>query len=116
MAMADAERLHSAFQNLIDNAIKYSRAGGVIAVTAEVSGQMLRVNVADQGIGIPEEQKGHVFERFFRARNAVKAENGGTGLGLFIVKKIIEDHGGNIRFTTRENVGTTFTVELPMKT
>ena len=112
---ADAERMHSALQNLIDNAIKYSRAGGVIAVTAEVAGQMLRVSVADQGIGIPDEQKPHVFERFFRARNAIKAENGGTGLGLFIVKKIIEDHGGTIRFVTRENVGTTFTVELPLK-
>ncbi len=115
MIMADAERLHSAFQNLIDNAIKYSRPGGTIAVTAEVAGQMLRVNVADQGIGIPDEQKTHVFERFFRARNAVKAENGGTGLGLFIVKKIIEDHGGSIRFVSRENAGTTFTVELPLK-
>ncbi len=112
---ADAERLHSALQNLIDNAIKYSRAGGAIAVTAEIAGQMLRVNVADQGIGIPEEQKAHVFERFFRARNAIKAENGGTGLGLFIVKKIIEDHGGTIRFVTRENAGSTFTVELPLK-
>ncbi|MEI6345950.1 MAG: HAMP domain-containing sensor histidine kinase [bacterium] len=112
---ADAERLHAALQNLIDNAIKYSRPGGTIAVTAEIAGLMLRVSVADQGIGIPDEQKSHVFERFFRARNAIKAENGGTGLGLFIVKKIIEDHGGTIRFVTRENSGTTFTVELPLK-
>jgi len=111
----DAERLHSAFQNLIDNAIKYSRPGGAISITTELAGNMLRVHIADQGIGIPDEQKAHVFERFFRARNAIKAENGGTGLGLFIVKKIIEDHGGSIRFTTRENSGTTFTVELPLK-
>ncbi len=112
---ADAERLHSALQNLIDNSIKYSRAGNTVAITTEIAGQILRVNIADQGIGIPEEQVGQVFHRFFRARNAIKAENGGTGLGLFIVKRIVEDHGGKISFVTRENAGTTFTVELPLK-
>ena len=110
----DPERLHGAFQNLIDNAIKYSKSGGTIAVSAELAGDVVRVSVADQGIGIPEGQEKYIFQRFFRGRNAIQAENGGTGLGLFIVKKIIEDHGGTVRFQSRENVGTTFVVDLPV--
>ena len=71
------------------------------------------IKVTDSGIGIPEDQKPRLFSRFFRAQNAVKVETDGTGLGLYIVKSIVEKHHGKIWFESTENVGTTFFIELP---
>ncbi len=108
IATVDKEKIHSVFQNLIDNSIKYGRAGGTISVTARAEGTQLAFSVADTGIGIPLDQQASIFSRFFRARNAVVAQADGSGLGLFIAKRIIEEHGGAIRFETEEGRGTTF--------
>ena len=72
-------------------------------------------SVKDEGIGIPEAEQKRVFERFFRAKNVQKLVTDGTGLGLYICKSIVEKLGGDINFTSTENVGTTFTVSFPKK-
>ena len=110
----DPEKLRAVFQNLLENSIKYSRAGGFIEIGIRPQNHSeVLVSIQDNGIGIPKEQQKNIFERFFRARNAIKAETDGSGLGLFIVKSIIERHGGNIWFTSEEEKGVTFFFTLP---
>ncbi|KKU68414.1 MAG: Sensor protein resE [Parcubacteria group bacterium GW2011_GWA2_47_16] len=104
----DQEKMRAVFQNLLDNAIKYSRAGGTVSIDITRDAEKVKVAISDQGIGVPEDQKALIFSRFFRARNALKVETDGNGLGLFIVKSIIEKHGGKIWFESKENAGTTF--------
>lgn len=112
---ADPEKLRAVFQNLVDNAVKYSRPRGTVEVGMAVAeGGRMRIWVKDDGIGIPQEQQHSIFERFFRARNAVKAETNGSGLGLFIVKSIVEKHGGRIWFESAEGHGTTFFFTIPI--
>ncbi|MFN7088259.1 MAG: sensor histidine kinase, partial [Candidatus Paceibacteria bacterium] len=72
-------------------------------------------SIEDEGIGIPETDQKSIFQQFFRAKNAISKKNVGTGLGLFIVKSIIEGHGGTISFISQENKGSTFTFTLPRK-
>ncbi len=115
MLQLDSDKIRGALQNIIENAVKYAKQGGNIEVLIKKEGDKVILDVADQGIGIPDEQKSHIFERFFRATNAMKTETEGSGLGLFIVKKIIENHKGTIRFESTENIGTTFMIELPIK-
>ncbi|MFP4323652.1 MAG: PAS domain S-box protein [Anaerolineales bacterium] len=101
------------FYNLIANALKYSRGQGEVTVVARIEGQEAVVDVADQGIGIPTEDQKYIFyEPFHRGRNVDKLP--GTGLGLTIVKQCVDKHGGQIQFESREGVGTTFTVCLPL--
>lgn len=107
-APVDQEKIRAVFQNLLDNAIKYSKSGSEVAVSVTAERGFLKVAVADHGIGIPEDQQEAIFSKFFRARNALKMETDGSGLGLFIVKSIIEKHGGRIWFESEENKGTTF--------
>lgn len=104
----DQEKMRAVFQNLLDNAVKYCRSGGKVSVSVERDGESVRFIIKDTGIGIPSDQQSLIFSRFFRARNALKVETDGNGLGLFIVKSIIERHGGKIWFESRENEGTTF--------
>lgn len=112
---ADPERIRAVFQNLIENAVKYSRNGGTILIGARKEPHgMLLVSIKDDGIGIPKEQQKNIFNRFFRASNAVKAETDGSGLGLYIVKNIIERHGGKIWFQSAEGDGVTFYFTLPV--
>lgn len=112
---ADPERIRAVFQNLLENAIKYSRTNGTIEVTMKVvPGDLIEVRLKDDGIGIPKEQQKNIFGRFFRASNAVKAETDGSGLGLYIVKNIIERHGGKIWFESVEGSGVTFFFTLPV--
>lgn len=112
---ADPENLRAVFQNLLENSIKYSRPQGIIAVDMKLKGHdEVLVTVKDDGIGIPKEQHTNVFERFFRAQNAIKLETTGSGLGLFIVQNIIERHGGRIWFDSEENRGATFFFTLPI--
>ncbi|HVB20262.1 MAG TPA: HAMP domain-containing sensor histidine kinase [Candidatus Paceibacterota bacterium] len=106
--MLDPEMMRFAFQNLLDNAIKYSPPRRAVLVRAEVHGTQVVCSVADHGIGIPSEQQSYIFSRFFRAKNAISTEPNGNGLGLFIVKSILEKHGGRVWFTSEENKGTTF--------
>lgn len=113
--MTDDSFLKHVFQNVIDNAIKYSVVGGLTAVNLDREGDFLICEIKDSGIGIPEDQQDRLFEKFFRARNAVDAQAYGTGLGLFITRKIIEAHpGGRIWFESVINKGTTFYIKLPI--
>ena len=104
----DQDKMRAVFQNLLDNAIKYSRPGGKISVNVRNLPDSVEFSITNDGIGIPEDQKALIFTRFFRARNALKVETDGNGLGLFIVKSIIEVHGGKIWFESAENGSTTF--------
>lgn len=97
--------------NLLSNAIKYSDEGGTVHFSTAVSGKDIVVTVKDEGIGIPEEEQSHMFERFFRAKNATNLQ--GTGLGLNITKKHVELMGGTIAFSSVANEGSTFIVTLP---
>ena len=112
----DRDRLREVVLNLVSNAIRYNRDDGRgrvdVTLTAEDGHAVLQV--ADTGVGIPEKDRPHLFERFFRVDKARSRELGGTGLGLAITKWIVEAHGGGtIDFTSQEGVGTTFTVRLP---
>lgn len=99
--------------NLISNAIKYSREGGTITlVLKEGKKNRLKLSVSDQGIGIPEDQQKYILRRYYRGRNAINSQLPGTGLGLIMVKNLVEKHGGEISFKSVENEGTTFFVSL----
>jgi len=116
------------FANQLSNAVKYTGRGGRITLTLEksaVSGSVaicgsvavsgsVQIEIADSGIGIPEENIPFIFEDFYRANNAKESEEIGTGLGLSIVKKIIETHGGTIRVDSQINRGTRFSLTLPL--
>ncbi|WP_169744388.1 ATP-binding protein [Spirillospora albida] len=119
---ADPVRLRQVIDNLLSNAIKYTPAGGAVTVTAgpatgaEGGGdEAVLLTVADTGIGIPPEQYGQLFHRFFRASTAKEAGVKGTGLGLAITKAIVEAHGGTIAAAPRDGGGTIFTVCLPIE-
>lgn len=107
----DSKLLKNALINLISNAIKYSHDHSVIELVATISSNIIHISVKDQGIGIPDRDQEQIFQRFFRAKNVSDIK--GTGLGLHIVKKYIELLKGEISFTSRENIGTTFSITLP---
>jgi len=106
----DQQILKNVLLNLASNAIKYSPEGALIELKTIANDGNLTLEVTDQGMGIPEDDQQHLFERFFRAKNATNVQ--GTGLGLNIVKRYVELMGGNISFKTKENEGTTFKVTI----
>jgi len=106
----DQQILKNVLLNLASNAIKYSPEGALIELKTISNNGDLTLEVIDQGMGIPEDDQQHLFERFFRAKNATNVQ--GTGLGLNIVKRYVELMGGNISFKTKENEGTTFKVTI----
>lgn len=108
----DAVKIQQVLQNLLSNAIKFSHVGGVVQLTCKKEKDQLIYAIQDHGIGIPAHQQARVFEKFFRADNAVDA-GAGTGLGLYIAKSIVEAHGGKIWFESEEGKGTTFYFSLP---
>jgi PAS domain S-box-containing protein len=108
----DKKHVRNILINLISNAIKYSAEDKPIAIKLEFESTKTTVEIIDAGIGIPLNEQKHLFERFFRAKNAVNIQ--GTGLGLNIVKKYIEMLNGSISFETKENVGTRFKITLPV--
>ncbi len=110
---ADRENMEDVFINLISNAIKYNVEGGDVTVSVLSHGEFLRVDIADTGIGIPEKDLPRIFDRFYRVKNPETRTIIGTGLGLPIVKSIIEAHHGSISVKSREGEGTTFTLLLP---
>lgn len=110
----DSEKIRAVLQNLIENALSYTKAGGSVVVRARHEDDRIMVSVSDTGIGIPEHQKTAIFTKFFRADNALKAKTDGTGLGLFVAKNIIDKHGGTIAFESKEGEGTTFYFSLPI--
>jgi len=109
----DERRLGRVLANLLDNAVKYSPDGGPIDVRLQREGDWVAIDVTDQGIGIPDEDKPRIFERFQRASN-VEQRIGGTGIGLASVRHIVDSHGGSITVRSQEGSGTTFTVRLPI--
>lgn len=100
--------------NIIENAIKYNHPEGWVKITLNADYKFFYVDVSDSGIGIPEECKDHVFERFYRVDKARSRETGGTGLGLAITKNIVLLHKGTIKFYSKENEGTTFNIRIPL--
>ncbi|HTX55538.1 MAG TPA: HAMP domain-containing sensor histidine kinase [Candidatus Acidoferrales bacterium] len=109
----DAERLRQVFDNVLRNAIKYSPGGETVRIELRQKGGAFTVAVRDRGIGIPPEDVGKLFNRFARASNARKTKIAGTGVGLFIVKTIVERHGGTVGVQSVLGEGSTFTVSLP---
>lgn len=103
------------FVNLIENAIRYSRKGGKIAIAIEEAGEDTVWSIKDEGIGIPKAQQENIFEKFFRATNAVEYNSEGNGLGLYLAHFIVEGWGGKLTFESREGYGTAFHVTLPKK-
>ena len=110
----DGEKIQLAILNIIENAMRYTMPGGSIAVSVREEGNNVKISVKDDGIGIPSDQQRLLFTKFFRGRNAIKHQTSGSGLGLFIVKNIIEAHGGRVLFESVENKGTTFLISLPV--
>jgi signal transduction histidine kinase len=108
----DRERLRQVLTNLIENAVKYSPEGGEVAVTARPENGVVRIEVSDQGPGIPRDQHGLIFEKFGRA-DVPGGSKPGTGLGLFIARSIAEAHGGTLDVRTRPTGGATFELLLP---
>lgn len=113
----DVEKIKLVIENLLDNAIRYGREGGEIAISIDMPAQGTEVifSIKDNGIGIPKKEKPQIFNKFFRASNAMKTDPSGTGLGLYLCKNIIEAHQGKIWFESEEGRGTTFYFSLPIK-
>jgi two-component system sensor histidine kinase SenX3 len=114
--LGDRDQLTMALHNLIENAINYSPIDTKVSVSTSLVDQIITISVTDQGIGIPEAETERIFERFYRVDPARSRETGGTGLGLSIVKHIVTKHGGEISVWSAENVGSTFSIRLPIQT
>ena len=110
----DRDKLAQVMANLISNAIKYSPEGGTVTITGEHFGSQVEVSVRDEGLGIPESARERIFERYARVDAADRKHISGTGLGLPIVKQIVELHGGTVKVESGEGAGSTFRVRLPV--
>lgn len=111
----DLGRIKWILNNLIENAIRYTPSGGTVRISAEANDSLVLIRVHDTGIGIDEKDRDNIFQRFYRAGNAVTKQNQGNGLGLYIARTIATDHGGDLHFATNtEGPGTTFTLSLPI--
>jgi signal transduction histidine kinase len=110
----DALQLHEAISNLMSNAIKYTPKGGDVSVYLEAEASQVVFRVVDTGFGVPQAQQKRLFEPFFRAKTDETANIEGTGLGLHLVKNIIERHGGEMVFESEYNTGSTFGFRLPL--
>jgi two-component system sensor histidine kinase SenX3 len=114
MVQGDAGLLSMAIKNLIENAVLYSESGSSVGVGLSTSEGFAEVAVIDQGIGIPVDQQERIFERFYRVDPSRSRDTGGTGLGLSIVKHAANNHGGEITLFSRPNLGSTFTLRIPI--
>ncbi|WP_165073703.1 sensor histidine kinase [Paludisphaera rhizosphaerae] len=111
--LADEEAVRQIFDNLIDNAIKYTPEGGNVRVACSATPSLITVEVRDTGVGIPREDQSRIFERFYRVDKARSRELGGTGLGLAIVKHLVSSLQGRVEVSSRPGAGSTFVVRLP---
>ena len=112
--MLDEAKIRQVVMNLIDNAIYYSREKTTIVITLERNTNRVSFMVADTGIGVPKNEQQHLFTKFFRARNARRRRPDGTGVGLFLAKKVVIAHGGSMIFHSVEDKGSTFGFRLPL--
>jgi signal transduction histidine kinase len=113
-ANADADKLRQVFTILLDNALRYSPAGGTVTVGVERREDTVEVTVADEGVGIPQSDQDQIFRKFYRGADAEsRVGAGGTGLGLFIARGLVTAMGGRIWVESREGEGSTFAVALP---
>lgn len=110
----DGLQLKQVFRNLIGNAIKYTPNGGKINITAKATHDFVEIQVQDTGYGIPTEDLPHIFDRFYRVRTGKAIEIEGNGLGLAIVKSIVEQYKGEVQVQSKQNEGSTFTIQLPL--
>ena len=106
----DSSRLEIALSNLIDNALKFTPEGGTVNLSTKIEADQVQIYIHDTGVGIPEDDLPHIFDRFYRGRHP---EISGSGLGLSIVKSILQAHHGEIRVAETSPSGTTFLVTLP---
>lgn len=113
-AYTDPDKISLVIQNLVDNAIKYTKGKGTVKITLTANNKLITVTVQDTGVGIPKFQQKHIFQKFFRSDNIMKHQTIGTGLGLFIAKAVVEQSGGKIWFESEEGKGTTFYFTLPI--
>jgi len=113
LVLGDPDRLIQAFQNLLNNAIKFSPSGGEVRVHLEEHPDYIQVAVSDKGIGIAQEQLDRIFDRFYQVDGSATRRFEGTGLGLAITKRIVEAHGGRIWVKSRMGKGSTFFFTLP---
>jgi len=111
----DPDRFKHVIQNLLSNSIKYNKQNGTVTIELEVKDNNIIINIIDTGIGIPEKSKQKLFSKFFRGENAIKSAVLGTGLGLYVVKSYVNSWGGEVSVSSRENLGSTFTLSLPIK-
>lgn len=109
---ADLDQLNEILANLLENAIKYTKSGGVEMIVSEKNSRV-RFSIKDSGIGIPAEDMPHLFQKFYRVDNSDTREIGGTGLGLYLIKKLAENLGGTINVESEYGRGSTFSVEFP---
>ena len=114
IVLGDRDQLIMAVHNLIENAINYSPEGTKVSITSNIEDGVIDISVTDQGIGIPDAEKERIFERFYRVDPARSRQTGGTGLGLSIVKHVASKHGGEVTLWSVENVGSTFSLRLPI--
>lgn len=109
----DIEQMRLVVENIIENAIQYTLPGGKVLVSLKYDQKGIQLSCEDTGIGVPLSQQNRLFERFFRAKNAIRLETEGSGLGLYISKNIVEAHGGKMWFESQENKGSVFYIWLP---
>jgi two-component system sensor histidine kinase VicK len=107
--------MEAVFVNLISNAIKYTPQGGNVNVTLNKAGKDIRFKVVDNGMGIPTEDIDRIFEKFYRIKTEQTRSISGSGLGLSIVKGVVDAHGGSIRAESEVGKGTTFFISLPVE-
>jgi signal transduction histidine kinase len=110
----DESKLRQVMMNFVDNAIYYSPAGSTIKVSLKLVDHALEFKVIDQGIGVPKNEQPGLFGKFYRASNARKQRPDGTGVGLYMAKKVIDEHGGDIIFSSQVGKGSTFGFRLPI--
>ena len=113
-AFGDSSQLKLVVENFIDNAVRYTKGAGKVAVAIAFQNDKLLFSVKDGGVGIPKEDQKHIFQKFFRSGNVLKYQTQGSGLGLYIAKSIIEKSGGKIGFKSEQDKGSTFWFTIPI--
>ena len=112
--LIDEDKIYEALYNVVDNAIKYSHSGGYVKIDAKENENFVVISIEDTGDGIPDSEKEHIFDRFYRLDNSRSRETGGTGLGLSIAKEAINMHGGSIEILDGKDRGSIFKIFLPL--